>query len=157
MDTKRLLELAQDAGINVRHDDAYHDCVEPWLEAMLSDPEEMAEHWLDALAEIDGDNYNRIINQITTLRASKATIKGYSKNGMQTNSIICGASFALGFIGMEVSETIEKYMRKYVEAHAEEMWEEVCGYAGDMESAMADDHADYLHQERQDRRLDERA
>ena len=159
MDTKRLLELAIDAGIDPKHDDVAHDCIEPWTKYLINSPEEMADVWIDFLAEMDieGDSFKAII---THLGRAQSDFDAISKKSSHIpanidSTVIWGHSLQqnMVYIGLPIQKALAEGAQKYVEKNVDEWWDDCMNFAGDMEADAADAHGDYLYDQRKDEGL----
>ena len=156
MDTKILYDLAIEADINLKHDDGYHDCVAPWTDYLLANPEYLVDVWLDWLAELTMEEMKRLCEGMVGGLKDIENMQGsLGRLGNGTVMQIYGSSAGMNFsrVGALLSFHLKKCAEKYVEENADAWYSDVISYSGDMEAGMKED---YLYEQEKDRRMEEK-
>ena len=159
--TKECMDIAVDAGIDLRNDDVLDDCIEAWYDHCIKTPSVVKEFWLDALGELaaregaSAHSFERIVDNMVSAISSKELMDRHSRLNLDVNSTAVGLSFQLAFVGMEIVECLTKYLRKHLEDNGAEWLADVVSYCGDMEEESIDDRADYAYEDARERKMEE--
>ena len=156
MDTKILHDWAVEAGLNLRDEDGYQDAIQVWIDAAMASPEDLYEYYADWMVDKEREMLmlkwlgKAYTDQQRLSERSTASISDYQR------TIASGLTQHLAFCAGDLMTMILTGLTKHVEMNADEWWADVQGYAGDMESAMSEDYADHMYEQRKDRMLEER-
>ena len=170
MDTKALHDSAINAGIDLRNEDSWSDCIEPWTILLLETPEAIVDVINDFLLEVteepyaDNGRFDRMSRNLVQVRRDSDYVRRHMKMSKSTNIAddhLVGTYMSCVVdghqqIGQYFTILLLDQAEKFVANKVEEWWADVVGYAADMNEGMAEDYADWRHEDARDRALEER-
>ena len=136
MNASELLNTAEKAGINMAHDDAYHDCVDVWFEYIMQTPEELEEYFIDALLEIFEERHERKKERMFKYMGDASeSLEALGRKGY-SESMTAGDATSFAFRASDMGETVillvREFVLKMVTDNAEQYWEDCRSYHHDM-------------------------
>lgn len=152
MDTKNLHDWADEADLNLRDSEGYYDAQAVWIDAIMQHPESLADFWADWCFDSPAD----IVDMLGKMGRADSDLQ-FMISGRNTDNLT--ASYAQSavqnncFAGECLRRMVRRGLTKYVEKMAEEWWEDVLGYAADMQEGARED---YLYEQYRDRQLEDR-
>ena len=121
-----------------------HDAAEVFVDAVLADPEQLEELWLDALSDLHGENKKGDLKRLLTgIGGINKEINGVQSFAKISDGLCVAYSGALthkaSSVGQEVFSAIKTFVQAYVDKYAYEWLAEAVAYEHEMvESAKSD-------------------
>ena len=142
MDTDQLHQIACDAGVSFKDEDAYHDLIYPWTEALLADPEWLADFFLDFLAEFHSedkwDEWKALVSDLSFAAVNEEHATKAPTPGLTLACATAAAQYySIG--GRRIAKVLREQAEEYVAKNAQEWWEDVYRYECDMREGQLED------------------
>ena len=121
-----------------------HDAAAVFVDAVLADPEQLEELWLDALSDLHGENKKgELKNLLAGIGSINKEINGVQSFAKISDGLCVAFSSALTHkssnVGQEVFSAIKTFVQKYVDKYAYEWLAEAIAYEHEViESTKAD-------------------
>jgi hypothetical protein len=151
-DTKTLYDWANEAKLDFKDEDGYHDACQVWIDAWMQSPEDLQDYWLDWIIE-DMGKAKLTLDYMGKAHDDSEYISSRRDSAL-TPVYACSLTQNLAFFGKGLYQIILTQMSAYVEERAEEWWADCVGYAGDMEAGARED---WEYENYRDRKLEERS
>lgn len=109
------------------------DAAAVFVDAVMADPEQLEELWLDALSDLHAEDRKgdllRLLRNLGGMNAEIAGVKDFSKisDGLCGSYSVCLTQKS-AFAGQEVFSAIKKFVKTYVGRHAYEWLADAVSY-----------------------------